>query len=87
MFRDLYDQQVYVLVTGRWFRAPSLGGPWAYVPGKDLPVDFALIPDTSPKENVKASVPGTPQAEEAAIEAGIPHMATIYRPRWPSSRS
>ena len=78
VFMDLTDQQYYVLVTGRWFRAPALSGPWAHVPGKDLPVDFALIPDTSPKENVKASVPGTAQAQEAAIEAGIPHMATVY---------
>ena len=78
VFRDLVDQSVFVLVTGRWFRAPALTGPWTYVPGKDLPVDFALIPDTSPKENVKASVPTTPQAQEAAIEAGIPHMATVY---------
>ncbi len=78
IFRDLNDQQVYVLVTGRWFRAPALSGPWTYEDGKDLPVDFALIPDTSPKENAKASVPGTPQAEDAAIAAEIPHMATVY---------
>jgi hypothetical protein len=79
VFKDLYDQQMYVLVTGRWFRAPGVAGPWTFIPGKDLPVDFALIPDTSPKENVKASVPGTVQAQEAAIAAGIPQMATIYR--------
>jgi len=77
VFLDLTDQQYYVLVTGRWFRAPDLQGPWSFVAGKDLPVDFALIPDTSPKENVKASVPGTAQAQEAVIEAGIPHMATV----------
>jgi len=77
VFMDLTDQQYFVLVTGRWFRSPGLSGPWMHVPGKDLPVDFALIPDTSPKENVRASVPGTAQAQEAAIEAGIPHMATI----------
>jgi hypothetical protein len=79
IFRDIDNQQVYVLVTGRWFTAPNLPGPWSYISGKDLPVDFALIPDTSPKENVKASVPGTPQAEDAAIQAQIPQMATIYR--------
>jgi hypothetical protein len=78
VFLDLVDQQYYVLVTGRWFRSADLSGPWAYVPGKDLPVDFALIPDASPKENVKASVPGTAQAQEAAIEAQIPQMATVY---------
>ena len=58
VFKNLNDQQTYVLVTGRWFRAPDLTGPWQYVAGKDLPPDFARIPDDSPKENVKASVPG-----------------------------
>jgi len=79
IFRDIDNQLVYVLVTGRWFKAPDVTGPWSYISGKDLPVDFTKIPDTSPKENVKASVPGTAQAEEAAIEAQIPQMATIYR--------
>ncbi len=78
VFMDLADQQYYVLVTGRWFRSASALGPWVHVPGRELPSDFLRIPDTSPKENVKASVPGTAQAEEAAIEAGIPHMATVY---------
>ncbi|MGA8893426.1 MAG: hypothetical protein WB493_17835 [Anaeromyxobacteraceae bacterium] len=78
VFMDLVGQRYYVLVTGRWFRSAALPGPWSHVPGRDLPVDFAAIPDTSPKENVKASVPGTAQAQEAAIEAGIPHMATVY---------
>ena len=62
VFKHLGDQRTYVLVTGRWFRADSPAGPWTFVPGKDLPPDFAKIPDESPKENVKASVPGTPQA-------------------------
>ncbi len=79
VFQDLLDQQFYVLVTGRWFRAPSLGGPWSFVPGTALPPDFGLIPVTSPKENVLASVPGTAEAQEAAIAAGIPQMATVYR--------
>jgi hypothetical protein len=78
VFRDLNDQQVYVLVTGRWFRSATLAGPWAHIPGKDLPVDFSQIPDWSVKENVKASVPGTSQAAQAAIAAEIPHMATVY---------
>jgi hypothetical protein len=79
LFKDLNDQQNYVLVTGRWFRAPDFGGPWEYVPGASLPPDFAQIPDTSPKENVKASVPGTPQAQEAVIANQIPETATVYR--------
>ncbi|MGZ3444042.1 MAG: hypothetical protein ACXWLG_00055 [Myxococcaceae bacterium] len=79
VFQDLVSRGYYVLVTGRWFHALQLTGPWSWLPGTDLPIDFALIPDTSPKENVKASVPGTPQAQEAAIAAEIPQMATIYR--------
>ncbi|MGO8969457.1 MAG: hypothetical protein ACLQDQ_07785 [Myxococcaceae bacterium] len=79
VFQDMVDQQFYVLVTGRWFRASTLGGPWSYIPGTALPQDFSLIPVTSPKENVLASVPGTAEAQEAAIAAGIPQMATVYR--------
>src|SRR5262249_37002259 len=57
----------------------SLAGPWTHVAGKDLPPDFAKIPDESAKENVKASVPGTPQAQEAVIANGIPETAAIRR--------
>ena len=79
VFRDLQDQMIYVLVSGRWFRSTGMGGPWAYVPGRELPADFAWIPDDSPKENVKASVPGTPQAREAHIANSIPQTATVKR--------
>jgi hypothetical protein len=79
VFQDMVDQQLYVLVTGRWFRAPGVGGPWTFVAGTQLPPDFHNIPLTSPKENVLASVPGTAEAQEAAIAAGIPQMATVYR--------
>src|SRR5262249_39618904 len=66
LLRHTGENQVYVLVSGRWFRAPGLQGPWAFVPANALPADFAAIPDDSPKENLKASVSGTPQAREAA---------------------
>jgi len=79
IFKNVDDQRYYVLVTGRWFSAPDLNGPWAYVAGQDLPQDFARIPDDSPKENVKASVPKTTQAQEAAIAATIPQTATVDR--------
>jgi hypothetical protein len=79
IFKHTGDQRTYVLVTGRWFRAASPDGPWTYVPGDSLPPDFARIPDDSPKENVKASVPGTPQAQEAVISNSIPETAAIKR--------
>jgi hypothetical protein len=79
IFKDMMNQQTYVLVTGRWFSAPDFSGPWQYVAGKDLPPDFFKIPDTSPKENVKASIPGTPEAQEAVIANEIPQTATVNR--------
>ena len=77
VFKLLTDQQTYILISGRWYRSASLDGPWQYVPGNELPRDFANIPDTSPKENVKASVPGTPQAEEALIANSIPQSTAV----------
>ena len=79
IFKNLNDQQTYLLVTGRWFRAPGFNGPWQYVPAGSLPPDFANIPDDSPKENVKASIPGTPQSKEALIAAQIPQSASVDR--------
>jgi hypothetical protein len=79
VFKYQGDQQTYVLITGRWFRAAGLDGPWSHVPGASLPPDFAKIPDNSPKENVKASVPGTPQAQEAVIANRLPETAAIKK--------
>jgi hypothetical protein len=78
-FKNLTDQQPYVLVTGRWFRAPDFKGPWQYVAGTALPADFANLPNDSPKENVRASVPGTRQAREAVITNDIPQTAQVDR--------
>lgn len=79
VFKSLTDQQNYVLISGRWYRGMSLNGPWSFVPGGQLPRDFANIPDSSPKENVKASVPGTPQAAEALIANSIPQSSAVSR--------
>ena len=79
IFKNLNDQLTYVLVTGRWFHAPDFNGPWQYIAGTELPPDFTRIPDDSPKENVKAAVPYTTQADEALIANQIPQTATIDR--------
>ena len=79
VFEDARARQTYVLVSGRWFRADSLAGPWTYVAGPEIPADFARIPDDSPKENVKASVPGTAQAQEAVAAAEVPKTARVNR--------
>src|SRR3989442_1315425 len=74
------QQEYYVLLSGRWFRAASLQGRWEYV-ASGLPGDFARIPESHPKGAVLASVPGTPQARQAVIANGIPQTATISRSR------
>ncbi len=78
IFMDMQNQKMYVLISGRWFVAGSSAGPWTFVPPNSLPSDFAHIPDTSPKENVKACVPGTAQAREAVISAQVPQTAVVY---------
>lgn len=79
VFRTSDGGAVYALLSGRWFQAESLHGPWTWVPQGKLAADFRKIPDDSPKENVKASVAGTPQAEEAAIANSIPQTAEVKR--------
>ena len=77
IFKDTADNSMYVLTAGRWFKASSEKGPWEFVAANALPTDFSNIPDDSLKENVKASVSGTPQSREAAIEASVPQTAAV----------
>jgi hypothetical protein len=79
LFKHSDQQKIYVLISGRWFQSSSLKGPWKFVPHGKIPSDFANIPDDSPKENVKASIPDTPQAIEAVIANHIPQTATVNR--------
>lgn len=70
------DGKLYFLVAGRWFRGGSLNGPWSAA-SADLPADFARIPDADPAAFVKASVPGTREAKDAALLASVPTTATV----------
>lgn len=79
VFVDPSNNQTYVLISGRWFRASMLNGPWEYVPGVQLPAEFAKISPQDPKANVLVSVPGTPEAREAEIAATIPQTASVSR--------
>ncbi len=72
------DGHYYYLTSGRWFRAKSLDGPWE-IAGSSLPADFARIPESDKAAHVLVSVPETPQAKEALIQAQIPRRATIPR--------
>lgn len=79
VLRDDATGQVYVLLSGRWFRAPSLSGPWTFVSGKDMPATFRDIPRGHREARVLASLPSTPEAEEAVIAASVPQTATVDR--------
>jgi F0F1-type ATP synthase membrane subunit b/b' len=78
VFLDDNTKQLYVLLSGRWFRSASADGPWTYA-GNDLPQDFAKIPPNSPKGAVLASVPGTIQAQDAVMLAQIPTTAVVNK--------
>jgi len=79
LFRDQSQGgKLYYLVSGRWFSAATLAGPWSFAT-TSLPADFARIPANGPRGFVLVSVPGTPQAQEALLEAQIPQQATLDR--------
>ncbi|MDX2168602.1 MAG: hypothetical protein SF182_16130 [Deltaproteobacteria bacterium] len=84
---DTATSNYYVLLSGRWYEAQGLSGPWTYVPSNGLPAAFARIPPSSPAGVVLAAVAGTPQAKEAVIENSIPQTATIPRSGGPSFTS
>lgn len=77
-------QTYYVLISGRWFTSKALTGPWTFVAAKSLPAEFSKIPADHPMADVLISVPGTPQAREAAIANQIPQTATVQRDVQPS---
>ncbi len=76
VFLHAGEGKYYFLTAGRWFRAPGLDGPWT-VASKDLPGDFALIPDNDPAAFVKASVPGTEDAKDAVLLASVPRTVAM----------
>ncbi len=79
VFKSIADQKFYVLISGRWYTAPQLEGQWAYVSPDQLPKDFALIPEGSPKDNVLSSVAGTQASKDAIQDAQVPQTAKVDR--------
>lgn len=72
-------QQYFVLLSGRWYTASSLEGPWTFVAADALPEDFRQIPDESEVSDVRVSVAGTEEAREAVMDAQIPQTAKVDR--------
>ncbi|HEY1413845.1 MAG TPA: hypothetical protein VGF36_16995, partial [Rhodopila sp.] len=78
LFFQPSDGRFFLLVSGRWFAARGLDGPWTFATN-DLPPDFALIPPEDPQAKVLASVPGTSQAQLALLQAQVPRQATLNK--------
>jgi hypothetical protein len=78
LFVHAGENQYYYLVSGRWFRAKSLDGPWTYATA-DLPSDFARIPLNTERSRVLASVPGTDEAKDAVLLAQVPTTVIVDR--------
>jgi len=74
------DNYYYYLVSGRWFRSKHLSNnvKWGFIT-EHLPTDFKNIPSNNPRASVRASVPGTIEAETAIIMAQIPHKVQIKK--------
>lgn len=77
--RDATDQQNYLLLSGRWYRAKAQTGPWAFVRPDQLPAAFKEIPPGSDIGGLRSSVAGTEEAEDAMLDAQIPQTAAIKR--------
>ncbi|MFT5770127.1 MAG: hypothetical protein ACI9H8_002110, partial [Lysobacterales bacterium] len=77
--RELSTGNMYVLLSGRWFRAKQQSGPWTFVRPDELPASFSEIPPASDIGGVRNSVAGTPEAEDAILNAAIPQTAAIKR--------
>jgi hypothetical protein len=79
VLKDLDSQKYYVLLSGRWFSSATLNGHWSFVPSDKLPEDFANIPRGSEIAHLRASVAGTPEAEEAVLSARVPIIEAVDR--------
>jgi hypothetical protein len=77
--RELSTGNMYLLLSGRWYRARSESGPWNFVPADELPASFSEIPPASDIGGVRTAVAGTEEAEEAVLDSYIPQTAAIKR--------
>jgi hypothetical protein len=79
VIREVATGKIFVLISGRWYTATSLAGPWAVVRPDQTPTSFRDIPPSSDLGAVRASVADTPEAEEAMLDAQVPQTAAIDR--------
>lgn len=77
---NINSQEHFVLLAGRWYQSKTLAdGDWKFTEPEKLPEDFSKIPDSSDMGNVRISVPGTSEAQDALLEQSIPQTAEVDR--------
>jgi hypothetical protein len=70
----------WLLAAGRWFTTADLGsGAWTYAEPATVPQAFAQLPSTRRWDHVRASVPGTAEANEATLAARELRTVTLAR--------
>ncbi len=86
LFREPASGHYYTLLSGVWFSAANLNGPWDYVRPEALPKDFANIPDSSDKKYLKNFLPGADgnvqsggQEEDARVSGPDAREARVDR--------
>lgn len=77
--RDTSTSDMYLLLSGRWFKANKETGPWTFVRADKLPASFNDIPPGSDIGGLRVSVAGTQEADEAMLDAQVPQTAAIKR--------
>src|SRR5690606_12714684 len=79
IFMHIDSQRYYLLLSGRWYVALKLHGPWAFTESSRLPADFAYIPEGSDVDGVLANVAGTEAARDAVMDTYVPQTARVER--------
>jgi len=77
--RELATNNMYILLSGRWYRSKTQSGPWTFVRSDELPASFSEIPPASDIGGLRSSVAGTQEANDAIMDAAIPQTAAIKR--------
>ncbi|NNK98454.1 MAG: hypothetical protein HKO88_05345 [Xanthomonadales bacterium] len=79
VFMHVGSQEFFIVRAGRWYRAPSLNGPWNFQASDDLPDAFVNIPQDSDQAGSRVYVAGTEEAREAVLDAEVPQTAAVKR--------
>src|SRR5262249_35210391 len=77
--RETEGKDNYLLIAGRWFKSPSVQGPWTFARPDSLPASFQEIPPDSPIGGVRSSIALTVEAQDAILDLEIPQTTAVQR--------